>query len=49
MNTHTLAAEIVTKIRASMKDSASNQCDVVEGLIRNALEADNKDKTPTEP
>jgi hypothetical protein len=37
MNTHALAAEIVTKIRNSMQDSTLNQVEVVERMIREAM------------
>lgn len=40
MNSHALAAEIVTKIRASLGDSVLNQCSVVEGMIREAMDAE---------
>lgn len=40
MNTHALAAEIVTKVRNSMQDSATNQCAAVERMIREAINAE---------
>jgi hypothetical protein len=40
MNTHALAADIVTRIRNSMQDSVLNQQLVVERLIREAIADD---------